>query len=276
VTVHFYKLPEADLFEKIKEEKKEYKGTEFEFLKAGEGKQTIILLPGAFMKPYMWFYVMSKLSEKYQVISPNIPKTCVGGKEKIDHIKELIDSLSLKKVIMLGYSYGGGLAQYFVEKYPEYVEILVLSHTGVFRREDPVEQTESLLRKIRYLPPISLKILQRIRVGYGKESKWYKFRNAFFKLAFKEITKNRFIEYLEDNLVFFKDVEHLPIGKVSWNGETIILGTNTDKDTFKHFTTMKQLYPNSKDYIMENPGGHHTIFLYPEEYTNVLLKMLEE
>jgi pimeloyl-ACP methyl ester carboxylesterase len=131
-------------------EKKEYKGTEFEFLKAGEGKQTIILLPGAFMKPYMWFYVMSKLSEKYQVISPNIPKTCVGGKEKIDHIKELIDSLSLKKVIMLGYSYGGGLAQYFVEKYPEYVEILVLSHTGVFRREDPVEQTESLLRKIRY------------------------------------------------------------------------------------------------------------------------------
>lgn len=70
----------------------------------------------------------------------------------------------------MGYSYGGGIAQYFAEVYPEYVDNLVLSHTGVLRREGAIKKNEKMVKILRFLPSFIIKIIKYFRTRSGKGS----------------------------------------------------------------------------------------------------------
>ena len=77
------------------------------------------------------------------------------------------------------------------------------------------------------------------------------------------------------NLEFFKEIQHLPVGSVSWKGKTLILATESDKDTFQYYDELTSIYTNNESYVFAEPGGHHMLFLYPEKYTNVLNDLLQ-
>lgn len=51
----------------------------------------------------------------------------------VKDLKQLLDALSLTRMTLLGFSYGGQVAVRFLHLYPEYVERLVLASTTVYR-----------------------------------------------------------------------------------------------------------------------------------------------
>jgi len=249
-------------------------GVEYECIATGNGKRTIVLLHGAMFNPYMWFYLMTKLKNDFRIIAPKLPAIGIGANDSVNYVKTILDTENVNKAIIVGYSYGGGIAQYFAEIYPEYIDILVLSNTGILRREDSIIRTQKMIKKLRFLPSFSINIIKSIRTGSGKESEWFSFRKAFFNLMFESITKKFFVEHFNKNLEFLKEIEYLPIGRVSWKGRTIILATKTDNDTYKYYQTLKSIYKNNVNYVFEEPGGHHMLFLYPEKYTQVMKDLI--
>ena len=249
-------------------------GVEYEYIATGNGKRTIVLLHGAMFNPYMWFYIIDKLKNDFYIIAPKLPEIGMGANDSVNYIKNILDAEKINKAIITGYSYGGGVAQYFAEIYPEYIDILVLSHTGVLRREDSIIRTQKMLKKLRFLPSFSINIIKSIRTSSGKESEWFRFRKAFFNWMSESITKKVFIEHFNKNLEFFKEIEYLPIGEVSWKGKTIILATETDNDTYQYYQSLKSIYKNNVNYVFEEPGGHHMLFLYPEKYTQVMKDLI--
>ena len=249
-------------------------GVEYEYIATGNGKRTIVLLHGAMFNPYMWFYIIDKLKNDFYIIAPKLPEIGMGANDSVNYIKNILDAEKINKAIITGYSYGGGVAQYFAEIFPDYVEKLILSHTGILKRNEAIDKIEKMIRIIRFLPSFTINIIKWIRTKSGKESDWFKFRKAFFNFMFQSISKEIFIDHFKKNLEFLNDIKHLPVGKVTWHGETIILGTNSDKDTFLYFEKLKEIYQDCEAYVFDKPGGHHMIFLYPEEYTDILRKYL--
>ena len=103
---------------------------------------------GGFFKNQIDFF-----AEKYRVI---VPDTRGHGRSPrgsapftfdtfADDLKDFLDSLSIKKAVILGFSDGGNIALLFTLKYPEYVEKLILNSTNLY----PAGLKETFLLPVR-------------------------------------------------------------------------------------------------------------------------------
>lgn len=99
--------------------------------------KTVILFHGKNFNGYYWKDVIAMLTEKgFRVIVPD--QVGWGRSDKPDihysfHLlaannKQLLDSLNIKKVVVIGHSMGGMLATRFALMYPEFVQQLVLEN----------------------------------------------------------------------------------------------------------------------------------------------------
>jgi hypothetical protein len=113
------------------------------------------------------------------------------------------------------------------------------------------------------------------RIEYVPSSEWNEFHKAYFMEIHSKMSKRLFLDYIEIMLKFADEAKYFPIDKREWKGETILLGTRGDKDAFRYFERLLKLYPNSRNYIFEEKGGHHTLFLFPEKYTQILSQYVE-
>lgn len=108
-----------------------FQNKELEYLSSGEGKKTLVFLHGTLVRPDMWFYPIIELEDKYRIIALLFPPQMMGAQEAADFVRSILKKENISKAVFIGYSYGGGVVQYFAEKYPDLLEKLVLSHTGL-------------------------------------------------------------------------------------------------------------------------------------------------
>lgn len=103
----------------------------------GEG-QPLVILHGLFGSLDNWLTHAKKLSEYYQVIL--VDQRNHGHSDWSDEfnynilaqdLKELLDHLQLKKVLLLGHSMGGKTVIEFTQNYPEYIEKLIVVDIGI-------------------------------------------------------------------------------------------------------------------------------------------------
>ena len=88
----------------------------------------------------LWKPQQDGLGQHFYIITMDLPgfgKSSTTNGQAItmdqyaDHIKAALDAKNLKKIILGGESMGGYIALAFLKRYPEYVEMLVLSDTQV-------------------------------------------------------------------------------------------------------------------------------------------------
>lgn len=247
--------------------------TSLRYLACGEGKSTVLFLSGAMASPYMWFHAISEFEGGFRILAPEFPNIGLSANDALEKISALIALEQVDRVTIVGYSFGGGVAQYLAEMIPERIEALVLTHTGVLRREDALAATARRLKILRLLPDVT-RLIRMVRSMAGKESEWWAFRNGLLRWMAGSAGKQQMISLLEANLRFYADIEHLPIGEVTWTGRTMILGTESDRDTFPYYYQLCDLYAGSDSRLFRLPSRHHTIFLYPEEHTAALQRFI--
>jgi hypothetical protein len=83
------------------------------------------------------------------------------------------------------------------------------------------------------------------------------------------------MEYVDSMIRFGADTHEFSTDQQTWQSETVLLGTRNDQDAFQHFEKLQQLYPQAQSHIFDEEGGHHMLFLFPEEYTRVLQSYVE-
>lgn len=111
------------------EAKKTYSYSEFNVLESGDTTKTMILfLHGAGSDSEMWENHIKVLESDYYCIAPDLPGH--GGSNHLswtsieqvgDELVSMIRNKTSKKIVLVGFSLGGSLAFYLLERYPELI-----------------------------------------------------------------------------------------------------------------------------------------------------------
>ncbi|MGB3773255.1 MAG: alpha/beta hydrolase [Rhodococcus sp. (in: high G+C Gram-positive bacteria)] len=107
------------------------------FRMAGEGP-VVLLIHGIGDSSETWTDVLPHLASKYTVIAPDLLGHGLSDKPRADYsvaayangIRDLLVTLGIESVSVVGHSLGGGVAMQFGYQFPEMVERLVLVSAG--------------------------------------------------------------------------------------------------------------------------------------------------
>lgn len=110
------------------------------YLDEGKGDQTIIFIHGLGSYLKSWQKNIEGLKEHYRCIAVDLPG--YGKSSKAPHsgmmsfyagvIRDLVDELNLKNVVIAGHSMGGQIAMMFAVNYPDKVQKLILAAPAGF------------------------------------------------------------------------------------------------------------------------------------------------
>ncbi|MCL0065317.1 alpha/beta hydrolase [Dehalococcoidia bacterium] len=124
------------------------------YRRMGKG-DPLILLHGAMVSGVMFSLksVAEELSENYDVIIPDLrghgkSKNMPGPYTTVQHAedtKKLLDALNIKSAYILGYSYGGVVAQQITYMYPSLVNKLILTCTISYNKITLREKIEGII-----------------------------------------------------------------------------------------------------------------------------------
>ena len=118
---------------------------EWEYISCGRGEQTLLLLPGGLSVGKSTFLLIMAFEKEYRIIAPSyaLSLTMTGLCDGIAHI---LETETVNRANVLGGSYGGLVAQYFVRKYPDKARSLILSHTFLMtpKFEKPLQIADKL------------------------------------------------------------------------------------------------------------------------------------
>ncbi|MFX0125146.1 MAG: alpha/beta fold hydrolase, partial [Candidatus Hodarchaeota archaeon] len=95
-----------------------------------ESDFALVFLHGTIGSKEIFWIQMQSLMKIYRIVSFDLPP--IVGVDKLSlGIYEILDKCGIKKILLLGTSFGGYLAQYYSFKYKEMVQKLVLSNTFI-------------------------------------------------------------------------------------------------------------------------------------------------
>ncbi|OPZ99178.1 MAG: 4,5:9,10-diseco-3-hydroxy-5,9,17-trioxoandrosta-1(10),2-diene-4-oate hydrolase [Bacteroidetes bacterium ADurb.Bin408] len=104
---------------------------------AGKGP-CIVLLHGFTEDASIWDNYTNTLKENFTVLTPDLPghglsetwETPHTMEKQAELLKNLLDNLNIKTIVLIGHSMGGYVALAFAEAYPQYLKGLCLFHSS--------------------------------------------------------------------------------------------------------------------------------------------------
>jgi pimeloyl-ACP methyl ester carboxylesterase len=246
----------------------EYITGKIHYYDQGRG-DAIVLLHGYLETSEVWNCFAKKFSEKFRIISVDLP-----GHGKSDNygevltmefiatlIKNLLESLNIKKVFLIGHSLGGYITLAFTELYPDMLSGYCLFHSQPF--SDSPETLEKRKREIYLVKEGNkdLMIADNISRMFAT-SNLQKFSDAFKKLkgAALSIKGEGIIAVLKGMIARPSRLSVMESGKVPclW-----ILGSMDNYINCEQIQTKVKLPANAKVVILKESG--HIGFVEEEE-----------
>ncbi|MEK7522605.1 MAG: alpha/beta hydrolase [Patescibacteria group bacterium] len=229
--------------------------------------KTLVFLHGWGVDNQLWFKIVPELINKnyslYFLDLPGfgqsqIPNTTYDVDDYKKIVYEFVEKLGLKKINLIGHSFGGRIAIKIGAENPDFLEkIILVDAAGIIHDS----------RKKKLLATIS------------------KFIKPIFKLTFMQPLRKKFYlligsEYLENiklskifTKVVMEDLTHL-FSKIK--KQVLIIWGRDDKVTLLNDgKLMNKLIPNSKLVVFEK-AGHFSFLDQPEEFSNELIKFIND
>lgn len=156
------------------------------FSDTGKGR-AVVLLHGFLGSHHIWDATIRNLSRSYRVIAIDLPghgqSPCFGYAHSMDLmakcVKAVLDSLKLKKVVMIGHSMGGYVTLAFADLCPDYLRGFCLYHSTGYADSD--EKKADRLRAI----------------GLVKASK-----QVYTKTTIRNLFAAKNLKYLKEEIAF--------------------------------------------------------------------------
>ncbi len=122
---------------------------------SGKGR-AVVLLHGFLGSTQIWDTFKDKLSKQFKVICIDLPghgkSDCYGYIHSMDlmaqAVKAVMDSLRLKKYVLIGHSMGGYTALAFAELFPDFVRGLCLFHSTSYADSEQKKKDRSRAIKV--------------------------------------------------------------------------------------------------------------------------------
>jgi maspardin len=239
-------------------------GKDWTYYQAGDGNTTILFLHGMGGSYDIWWQQIKYFRSKYKVISVTYPSVKTL-KELSDGLNAILEKEKIDKVIVVGSSLGGYLAQYFAVNHPEKVMKVSLGNTFAPNTENKAKN-ETLVKVMQWLP--EWLVIKTIRGKYNMEvipaANNHPVTDAFLnELLGTEVTREIFTNryYCVVDTFMAKIDSKIPIQ---------IIETNNDPLVSKNLReALKANYPQAKVVNLGNIG-HFGYLNEPETYNAVL------
>jgi pimeloyl-ACP methyl ester carboxylesterase len=254
--------------------------TKWEYISCGQGEETLLLLPGALSVGESVFPFIEAFENQYRIIAPSyaLSLTMTGLCRGIANI---LVSEGRKQVHVLGGSYGGLVAQYFVRQYPARVQTLALSHTFVLTPK---------LRKPLWLagklfPALPKKLFARIlrlrlnkmlvstlRAANHPETEFWR---AYLNEAIaSDLLKEVFIHQNNCLLELARQPQFTPDDLKEWPGKILIIDSDDDPAIGERDRALlRRTYPNARVHTFRD-AGHASSILKREEVFSIIRSFL--
>lgn len=228
----------------------------WQYIACGRGAETVLLLPGAPGRADTAFEHILALEPHYRIIAPDYPPqlSSLGG--MIDGISALLAHNGAGSAHVAGGSYSGLIAQAFVRRYPGQTRTLILSDTGVPRRER-ARKYARYLKLLRALPLSVIRALWHVgALAYVREIKTDRpFWRGYFRQLIATISKQECVGRLKIWVEFDRSL-FTPNDLAGWPGKILILEAAADA-TFPPYerAALRALYPGAQTHTFDG-GGH--------------------
>lgn len=256
-------------------------GEQWEYIACGRAsEQTLLLLPGALSVGESTFPIITAFENEYRIIAPSyaLSLTMTGLCEGIAHI---LETEGIGKAHVIGGSYGGLVAQYFVRQYPDKALSLILSHT--FLMSPKLELPLKLMSKLFPLLPRSIFVpLLKMRLNKmllstlrRRNHPEYELWRAYLKEAvasdrLKEVAvhQNKCLLELAQKPQFTSD------DLKEWQGKILIIDSDDDPAIpAKDRELLRKTYPQAEVKTFRD-AGHASSILKREEAFSAIRKFL--
>lgn len=253
---------------------------DWEYISCGRGEQTLLLLPGALSVGESTFSFITVFENDYRIIAPSyaLSLTMAGLCKGIAHI---LEAEGITRVHVIGGSYGGLVAQYFVRQYPEKVVSLVLSHTFLMtpKLEMPLKIVSKLFPVIPrgvFVPLLRMRLDKMLlstlrRTKHPEFEFWRAYLNeAVASDRFKEVAihQNKCLRELARQPQFTAD------DLKKWGGKILVIDSDDDPAIGpKDRRLLRNTYPQAelKTFL---DGGHVSSILKRDEAFSVVRNFL--
>ena len=163
-----------------------YKNEKVTFLDKGKGK-VVVLLHGFLGSHKIWEQTTNNLAKSYRVIAIDLPghgnTNCFGYAHSMDLmakcVKAVLDSLKIKRYVIIGQSMGGYVGLAFADLFPDNLRGLCLYHSSGYA--DSAEKKKDRLRAIN-----------AVKANRG----------IYTKATIKNLFATKNLKYLKDEVLF--------------------------------------------------------------------------
>ena len=142
-------------------------GLTFNYRLGGNGEKTIVLLVGGLGISDAFYKHFTAFAKSFTVLTFDYPVESCRNSVLADGIAELIKTLGLNKVFLVGQSYGGLIAQVIAKKHPEIVAGMVLSNTGCLDADMGEDAEKFMFKMLRGLKT-SVRLLKLLPMSLSK------------------------------------------------------------------------------------------------------------
>lgn len=200
-----------------------------------------------------------------------------------DGISHILETEGVNQAHVLGGSYGGLVAQYFVRKYPDKARSLILSHTSLMtpKFEKPLRIAEKLSRVLPrslFVPLLKLRLnkilLSTLRAAKHPE---FEFWRAYLNEA---VATNRLKEVaIHQNRVLLdlaRQPQFTSEDLKAWRGRILIIDSDDDPAiSAKDRELLRNTYPQAQTHTF-HATGHVSSILKREEVLSIIRCFLDE
>ena len=174
------------------------------FSDTGKGR-VVVLLHGFLGSHHIWENTISELSKSYRVIAIDLPghgtTDCFGYVHTMELlakcVKAVMDSLRLKKYVIIGHSMGGYSGLAFADLYPDNLKGLCLFHSSAYA--DSYEKKRDRTRSVRIVKAnhkiYTTEVIKNLFAT--KNAKYLKTDIAFAQKIASKVSKRSIIAALE-------------------------------------------------------------------------------
>lgn len=248
----------------------------WEYMSCGQEGETLLLLPGALAVGESMFPFITNFENDYRVIAPsyalslNMTNLCHG-------LAEILEAEGVKQAHVLGGSYGGLVAQYFVRLYPARVHSLILSHTFVLTTNlaKPLWMASKLvpaLPKAMFAPLLKLRLnsmlLSKLRAANHPEVEFWR---AYMDEAIaSNLMKEVFIHQNKALRELAQQPQFTPHDLKGWPGRVLIIESDDDPAySAKDRGLLRSIYPKAQVHTFRD-AGHASSILKRDEVFSII------
>jgi pimeloyl-ACP methyl ester carboxylesterase len=259
-----------------------FDGAEWEYISCGRGEQTLLVLPGGLSVGESSFPLITAFENEYRIIAPSyaLSLTMTGLCDGMAHI---LETEGVNQAHVLGGSYGGLVAQYFVRKYPDKARSLILSHTFVASQifEKPLQIADKLSRVLPrslFVPLLKLRfnkiLLSTLReVKHPEFEFWRAYLNeAVASVHLKEVAVHQSRVLLD----LARQPQFSPEDLKAWRGGILIIDSDNDPAiSAKDRRLLRNTYPQAQAHTFHG-AGHASSILMREEVISIIRCFLDD